>query len=402
MSRAMTLRTTVAIIGAGPAGLLLAHLLHRAGVDSVVLENRSRDHIERRVRAGVLEAGAAQLLRDAGVGERLDREGLEHGGIHLRFGGESHRIDFKELTGRAIFVYGQQEVVKDLVQARLDAGGPILFEAEAREIRDIDQDHPSILFSKGGHDELLECNYVVACDGSHGIGRAAMVARGAVAYERNYPHAWLGILAATPPAADELIYAYHERGFALHSMRSPNVSRLYLQVRSDETLDTWPVERMWSELRLRLNEPSLENGEILDIGITAMTSFVLEPMQSGRLFIAGDAAHIVPPTGAKGMNLALADVTVLAAALTELIRTGRSETLSSYTFHCLQRVWRAQYFSNFMTQLLHRKPLEDAFDDQMHLAQLRYVTSSSAASRSLAENYTAAATGSVAVAKIGP
>ena len=398
----MTVRTTVAIIGAGPAGLLLAHLLHLAGVDSVVLENRSRDHIERRVRAGVLEAGAAQLLRDAGVGERLDREGLEHGGIHLRFDGESHRIDFKELTGRAIFVYGQQEVVKDLVQARLDAGGPILFEAEAREIRDIDQDHPSILFSKGGHDELLECNYVVACDGSHGIGRAAMVARGAVAYERNYPHAWLGILAATPPAADELIYAYHERGFALHSMRSPNVSRLYLQVRSDETLDTWPVERMWSELRLRLNEPSLENGEILDIGITAMTSFVLEPMQSGRLFIAGDAAHIVPPTGAKGMNLALADVTVLAAALTELIRTGRSETLSSYTFHCLQRVWRAQYFSNFMTQLLHRKPLEDAFDDQMHLAQLRYVTSSSAASRSLAENYTAAATGSVAVAKIGP
>ena len=398
----MTLRTTVAIIGAGPAGLLLAHLLHRAGVDSLVLENRSRDHIESRVRAGVLEAGAAQLLRDAGVVERLDREGLEHGGIHLRFGGESHRIDFKELTGRAIFVYGQQEVVKDLVQARLDAGGPILFEAEAREIRDIDQDHPSILFSKGGHDELLECNYVVACDGSHGIGRAAMVARGAVAYERNYPHAWLGILAATPPAADELIYAYHERGFALHSMRSPNVSRLYLQVRSDETLDTWPVERMWSELRLRLNEPSLENGEILDIGITAMTSFVLEPMQSGRLFIAGDAAHIVPPTGAKGMNLALADVAVLAAALTEQIRTGTSETLSSYTFHCLQRVWRAQYFSNFMTQLLHRKPLEDAFDDQMHLAQLRYVTSSNAASRSLAENYTAAATGSVAVAKVGP
>ena len=398
----MTVRTTVAIIGAGPAGLLLAHLLDRAGVASVVLENRSRDHIERRVRAGVLESGAAQLLRDAGVGARLDREGLEHGGIHLRFDGESHRIDFKALTGRGIFVYGQQEVVKDLVQARVDARAPILFEAQAQEIRGIDEDRPSILFSHDGHDDLLECDFVVACDGSHGIGRAVMLARGAVAYQRNYPHAWLGILAARQPAADELIYAYHERGFALHSMRSPNVSRLYLQVPAAETLDAWPVERIWSELRLRLNEPSLDHGEILDIGITAMTSVVLEPMQSGRLFLAGDAAHIVPPTGAKGMNLALADATVLAAALTEQVRSGTSETLSSYTSHCLQRVWRAQYFSNFMTQLLHREPHEDAFDGQLHLAHLRYVTSSRAASKSLAENYTGAATGSVSVAKIGP
>ena len=398
----MTVRTTVAIIGAGPAGLLLAHLLHRAGIDSVVLENRSRDHIERRVRAGVLEEGAAQLLQDAGVGERLDREGLEHGGIHLRFGGESHRIDFKALTGRGIFVYGQQEVVKDLVQARLATRAPILFEAAAREVRGIDGDHPTILFSHEGHDDLLECDYVVACDGSHGIGRAVMLARGAVAYQRNYPHAWLGILAATPPAADELIYAYHERGFALHSMRSPNVSRLYLQVPAAETLDAWPVERIWSELRLRLNEPSLEAGEILDLGITPMTSVVLEPMQSEGLFLAGDAAHIVPPTGAKGMNLALADVAVLAAALTDRIKTGQSERLNSYTLNCLKRVWRAQYFSNFMTQLLHREDHEDAFDDQIHLAQLRYVTSSRAASKSLAENYTGAATGSVSVAKIGP
>jgi p-hydroxybenzoate 3-monooxygenase len=398
----MTLRTTVAIIGAGPAGLLLAHLLYRAGIESVVLESRSRDYIERRVRAGVLEEGAAQLLQDAGVGERLDREGLEHGGIHLRFGGESHRIDLKELTGRGIVVYGQQEVVKDLVQARLAARAPILFEAAAREIRAIDDDHPTVLFSHEGRDDRLECDYVAACDGSHGIGRAAMVARGAVTYERDYPHAWLGILAATPPAADELIYAYHERGFALHSMRTPNVSRLYLQVPADETLDGWPVERIWSELRLRLNEPSLEAGEILDVGITAMTSVVLEPMQSGRLFLAGDAAHIVPPTGAKGMNLALADVIVLAAALTERIKTGKSEGLNSYTLNCLQRVWRAQYFSSFMTQLLHRERLEDAFDDRIHLAQLRYVTSSRAASKSLAENYTGAATGSVSVAKIGP
>jgi p-hydroxybenzoate 3-monooxygenase len=398
----MTQHTSVAIIGAGPAGLLLAHLLHRAGVESVVLENRSRDHIERRVRAGVLEPGAAQLLRDAGIGARLDREGLEHDGIHLRFDGESHRIDFKELTGRGIFVYGQQEVVKDLIQARVDAQAPIIFEARVREIRDIDEDHPSVVFSQGGHDEMFECDYVVACDGSHGIGRAALLARGAVTYERNYPHAWLSILAATPPATDELIYAYHERGFALHSMRTPNMSRLYLQVPSNEILDTWPDERIWAELRLRLDEPSLEAGEILDIGITAITSLVLDPMQSGRLFLAGDAAHIVPPTGAKGMNLALADVTVLAAALTEQIKNGTSELLNAYTSDSLHRVWRAQYFSSFMTQLLHRKPHEDEFDGQMHLAQLRYLTSSRAASKSLAENYTGAATGSVAVAKIGP
>ncbi len=292
-------------------------------------------------------------------------------------------------------------MVKDLVQARLEAGAPILFETEAREIRGIDENRPSIRFSHEGQEDRLECDYVVACDGSHGIGRAAMLARGAVRYERNYPHAWLGILAATP-SADELIYGYHDRGFALHSMRTPNVSRLYLQVPSDETLDGWPVERIWAELRRRLNEPSLEAGEILDMGITAMTSVVLEPMQSGRLFLAGDAAHIVPPTGAKGMNLALADVTVLAAALTERIKTGKSEGLNSYTLNCLQRVWRAQYFSSFMSQLLHRERLEDAFDDQIHLAQLRYVTSSRAASKSLAENYTGAATGSVAVAKIGP
>ena len=398
----MTMRTSVGIIGAGPAGLLLGHLLHRAGIDSVVLEGRSRDYIERRVRAGVLEEGAAQLLQDAGVGERLDREGLEHGGIHVRFGGESHRIDFKELTGRGIVVYGQQEVIKDLVQARLAAQAPILFDAAASEIRGIDEDHPTILFSHEGRDDRLECDYVAACDGSHGIGRAAMVARGATTYERNYPHAWLGLLAATPPAADELIYAYHDHGFALHSMRSPTVSRLYLQVASDETLDRWPVERIWAELRLRLNEPSLEAGEILDLGITPMTSIVLEPMQSEGLFLAGDAAHIVPPTGAKGMNLALADVAVLATALTDRIKTGQSEGLNRYTVNCLKRVWRAQYFSSFMTQLLHRERLEDAFDDQIHLAQLRYVTSSRAASKALAENYTGAATGSVSLAKIGP
>jgi p-hydroxybenzoate 3-monooxygenase len=388
----LTLHTSVGIIGAGPAGLLLGQQLHRAGIESVVLENRSRDYIERRVRAGVLEPGAAQLLRDAGVGERLDREGLEHGGIHLRFDGESHRIDFKKLTGRGIFVYGQQEVVKDLVLARVNAGAPIVFEAEAREIRGVDEERPSILFSYQGHEERLECDYVAACDGSHGVGRTAILARGAVAFERNYPHAWLGILAATPPATDELIYAYHERGFALHSMRTPNVSRLYLQVPADETLDAWPVERVWSELRLRLNEPSLEDGEILDMGITAMTSLVLEPMHSGRLFLAGDAAHIVPPTGAKGMNLALTDAAVLAAGLIDWYHNRSSVRLERYSADCMNRVWRAEYFSAFMTQLLHKSQLDDSFDHRLRLAQLAYLTSSTAASTSLAENYTSAAT----------
>ncbi len=396
----MNLRTSVGIIGAGPAGLFLAHLLHRAGIESMVLENRSRDYIERRVRAGVLEAGAAQLLRDAGMGERLDREGLEHGGIHLRFDGESHRIDFKELTGRAIFVYGQQEVVKDLVQARLDADAPIQFEAEAIEIQRIDQSRASISFTRQGQVDRLECDYVAACDGSHGIGRATMLTRGAFAYERSYPHAWLGILAATPPAADELIYAYHRSGFALHSMRTPSVSRLYLQVRSDETLDRWPVDRIWPELRMRLNEPSLKEGGILDIGITAMSGLVLEPMQSGRLFLAGDAAHIVPPTGAKGMNLALADAAVLAAALTAQIKSDRPTLLNRYTSNCLHRIWRAELFSEFMTKLLHREPDQDAFDEKMHLAQLRHLTSSATASKSFAENYTGAATGSVALAQV--
>jgi p-hydroxybenzoate 3-monooxygenase len=385
-------KTPVAIIGAGPAGLLLAHLLQRAGIESVVLESRSRDHVERRVRAGVLEHGAAQLLRDAGVGERLDREGLEHAGIYLRFNGETHHIDFKRLANRGIFVYGQQEVVKDLIAARLASGGAILFEAEARRIDDRDAHHMSVLFAQVGDEQRLECDFIAACDGSHGIGRATMLSRNATGYEHVYPHAWLGVLARTPPAADELVYAYHERGFALHSMRSPQVSRLYLQVRRDETLDGWPVERIWSELRLRLNEPSLDAGEILEIGVTPMTSYVMEPMQDGRLFLAGDSAHIVPPTGAKGMNLALADAAILAAGLIDWYAKHSSERLDRYTASCLGRVWRAEFFSAFMTQLLHRNELEGEFEHRLRLAQLKYLTSSPAASTSLAENYTGAAT----------
>ena len=390
----MTLRTSVGIIGAGPAGLFLSHLLHRAGIESVVLENRSRDYVERRVRAGVLEHAAAGLLRESGVGARMDREGLPHRGVYLQFEGARHHLDFVRLTGRGIVVYGQQEIVKDLVDARLAAGGEILFEAEARRIES-DREGATITFSRDGAEQHLDCDYCVACDGAHGIGRAAMVARGASTYEREYPHAWLGLLARTPPSADELVYAYHERGFALHSMRSPEISRLYLQVGRDATLDEWPLHRIWPELRARLGEPDLQEGEVLELGISLMSSFVMEPMQHGNLFLAGDAAHIVPPTGAKGMNLALADVTVLAGALAERYRTGSGRRLESYTKDCLGRLWRAEYFSTFMTQLLHRHSTDDVFEHHLHLAQLAHITSSDAAAAALAENYTGAATAGV-------
>ena len=387
----MGMRTPVGIIGAGPAGLLLSQLLALAGIESVVLENRSRYYVERRVRAGVLEHNAAQLLRDARAGARMDREGLPHAGINLRFGGRRERIDFQELVGRGIHVYGQQEVIKDLIEARMADGGRLLFEAEARRIEGVDGDRPTVVFTQQGHEERLECDFVAACDGAHGVGRPAVVASGAAVYEREYPMAWLGILAPTPPAAHELIYAYHEHGFALHSMRTPEISRLYLQVPRDESLDAWSKDRIWSELRLRLDEPSLEEGEIMDIGITAMTSYVLDPMRAGRLFLAGDAAHIVPPTGAKGMNLALADVAALAAGLVESLQRGSDARLDAYSDGCLRRAWRAEQFSAFMTQLLHRAPLEDAFDHRLHLAQLDHLTSSRAAATALAEGYTGAA-----------
>jgi p-hydroxybenzoate 3-monooxygenase len=388
----MTLRTPVGIIGAGPAGLMLAHLLQRAGIESVVLEHRSREYVEGRVRAGVLEHGAAQLLRDSGVGERMDREGLIHHGIYLQFDGGRHHIDFTDLTGRSIVVYGQQEVVKDLIAARLESGASILFEAEATEVCGVEGEQPVIRYRHDGRSHEMGCDFIAGCDGSHGIGRLSM--QGNVStYERVYPHAWLGILARTPPASEELVYAYHEHGFALHSMRSPEVSRLYLQVPAGKELTAWPEERVWAELRLRLGEPNLEVGEILDIGITPMRSLVIEPMQSGRLFLAGDAAHIVPPTGAKGMNLALADVKELAAALVEWYGTGSRDRLARYTDECLTRVWRAENFSAFMTGLLHRDPEGDPFEHKLRLANLSYLTQSRAAATSLAENYTSAATG---------
>jgi p-hydroxybenzoate 3-monooxygenase len=386
-------RTQVGIIGAGPAGLLLSHLLHTVGIESVVVERRSREYVESRVRAGVLEHGAVSLLRAAGLAERLAREGLVHRGIYLQFGGGRHHIDFVELTGRAITVYGQQEVVKDIIAARLAADGEVLFEAEAERIDGIESERPSVAFVRDGAPTTLECDVVAACDGSFGIGRAAMPAELCAVYERVYPHAWLGILARTPPASEELIYACHERGFALHSMRTPQISRLYLQVGVDDSLDDWPEQRIWEELRIRLDEPGLRSGEIIESGITPMRSMAMEPMQHGRMFLAGDAAHIVPPTGAKGMNLALADVQVLSDALAAWYRTGAKGGLDGYTAACLRRVWRAEHFSSFMTQLLHRDPEGDPFEHKLRLANLDYIVRSRAAATSLAENYTSAATG---------
>ena len=389
----MSDRTRVGIIGAGPAGLLLSHLLARADIDSVVLESRSREYVEHRVRAGVIEHGAAGILRSAGVGERMDRQGLVHGGVNLQFEGSRHRVDFVGLVGRGILVYGQQEVVKDLIAARLSAGGDIRFEAPAVRVEGIEGERPRIVSRDGNEDRVLECDLVAACDGAHGVGRTALARESHVVYERTYPHAWLGVLARTPPASEELIYAYHERGFALHSMRTPEISRLYLQVAAGADLGSWPVERIWEELRIRLGEPELREGEILDVGITPMTSTVIEPMRFGRLFLAGDAAHIVPPTGAKGMNLAIADVSTLAEAISDWYRTGSTRGLEGYTDACLRRVWRAQHFSAFMTGLLHRDLEGDAFEHKLRVAHLRYITGSRPAAASLAENYTSAASG---------
>jgi p-hydroxybenzoate 3-monooxygenase len=382
-------RTQVGIVGAGPAGLLLSHLLSLAGVESVVLEARSRDYVEKRVRAGVLEHPTTELLREVGLGERMDREGLPHHGLSLRFDGEDHRISLTDLTGRSITVYGQQEVVKDLVAARLAAGGQVLFECTAIAVPGIDQGRPAVIYTDAaGRTQELRCDIVAGCDGFHGVTRAA--ATGLTTYQREYPFAWLGILARTPPSHHELIYTYSDRGFALHSMRSPEVTRLYLQVPPDEDIAAWPDDRIWAELAARLRTAdgfSLREGPVLEKGITPMRSFVVEPMRYGRLFLAGDAAHIVPPTGAKGMNLAIADVRVLARALAAYFTEGREDLLDAYSETCLRRVWRAEHFSWWMTSMLHRFPGDDAFQHRLQLSQLRYTASSVAAATSLAENY---------------
>ena len=384
------MRTQVGILGAGPAGLLLGHLLHLAGIDSVILEAHTRAHVESRIRAGVMEHQAAELLRAAGVGARMDREGLLHHGVVLRFGGASHRIDLATLAGKSIMVYGQHQVVRDLIAARLAAGLPLLFEAQATAIDGVLGDAPRIAFRHDGAERMLDCDIIAGCDGFHGISRAAMPAGLPRAFECSYPFGWLGILAEVAPASQELVYASHERGFALLSMRSPTLSRLYLQVAPDEDVAQWPNARIWDELRLRLADEAgfaLPEGPILQKSVTAMRSYVAEPMRAGRLCLLGDAAHIVPPTGAKGMNLAFADVAVLARALHSWFARGDATLLDAYSDTALRRVWKAERFSWWLTSLLHRFDSHGPFERRMQLAELDYITSSVAGATALAENY---------------
>lgn len=386
------MRTTVGIIGAGPAGLLLARLLHNAGIESVVLETRDRAYVEQRQRAGILEQGTVDILREAGAGARMDREGLPHDGIELRYDRNRHRVDFPELTGgRAVMVYAQTEVVKDLIELQLRDGGPLLFEAQAQAVEDADSEHPRIRFTHEGREHVLECDYVVGCDGSWGVARKAVPEELVTAFERTYPFGWLGILADVAPSHDELIYARHDRGFSLLSMRSPSVSRLYLQVPEGTEPEDWSDEEIWDELDRRLetdDDWTLNRGPITSKTVTPMRSFVQEPMRHGNLFLAGDAAHIVPPTGAKGLNLAVGDVITFARALTELRTTGSAERLDAYSETCLRRVWQAERFSYAMTTMLHRGPDATPFDDRIQLAQLSRVATSRAAETDLAEGYT--------------
>lgn len=384
------MRTKVGIIGAGPSGLLLSHLLHLQGIDSIVIENRSRQYVEERIRAGVLEQGTVDLLKQSGLGERLTRQGLVHHGIDLLFDGRRHRIDFQELTGKAVTVYAQHEVVKDIIAARIAAGGQILFEVSDVSLHGIDTSSPSIRFSKNGDTQEIACDYIAGCDGFHGVSRASIPAGVIKEFERVYPFAWLGILAKAPPAADELIYAHHERGFALFSMRSPEITRLYLQCAPDEDIKQWSDDRIWSELHTRLETNDgwkLNEGAIMQKSVTPMRSFVAEPMQYGRLFLAGDAAHIVPPTGAKGMNSAVADIKVLAGAFVAHYAKGSGELLERYSETCLRHIWRKQHFSWWMTSMLHRFSDNTAFQDHMQQSELNYLVNSRAAATVLAENY---------------
>jgi len=390
------IRTQVGIVGAGPAGLMLSHLLHLQGIESVVIEDRSRQHVEERVRAGVLEHNTVELMRQAGVGERLDREGLHHDGIYLSFNGERHHIDMMDLVGRSITVYAQHEIIKDLIAARLAAGGQILFNIEGLKLQGIDgaQPHqPSLQFTHEGEPCEIVCDFIGGCDGSHGVCRPAIPEGVLKIYEKTYPFAWLGILAEAAPSCKELVYTYHDRGMALFSMRSPEVTRLYLQCAPGEDLAQWSDDRIWDEMLLRMTTKdgwAPNRGAVIQRGVTGMRSFVVEPMQYGRLYLAGDAAHIVPPTGAKGLNLAMADVVVLARAMAAFYRESAEAgeaLLRAYSETCLKRVWRVQRFSSWMTHLLHRFDSARGFEYRRQLAELDYLVSSRAAMTSLAENY---------------
>jgi p-hydroxybenzoate 3-monooxygenase len=385
------MRTQVGIVGGGPAGLLLSHLLHLEGIDSVVLERRSREELEAEIRAGVLEQGTVDLLIETGVGDRMQREGAVHRGVNLQYGGRRHRIDLSGLTGgRAIMLYGQHEVVKDLVRTRLEAGGQIIFAAEGTVVHDLDSEEPKVSYRKDGEEHIFSCEFAAGCDGLHGVCRPSIPERTRTEYQRTYPFGWFGILVEAPRSSEELIYTLHERGFALVSTRSAEIQRMYFQCDPNDDVVNWPDARIWDELQARLATEdgwSLKEGNITQKGIVQMRSFICEPMQHGRLFLAGDAAHIVPPTGAKGMNLAVADVRVLSQALSGFYSSGRTDLLESYSETCLRRVWKASRFSWWMTSMLHRFDGDDAFQHRLQLAELDYVTSSRAASTSLAENY---------------
>jgi len=391
MFQSVRTRTQVGIVGAGPAGLVLAQLLDQAGIESVILENRSRKYATERVRAGVLEQGTADLLDSMGVGERMHREGIVHHGLYLRFRRQSHRIPLSDLTGgRSIWIYGQQEVVKDLIEARIAAGQQLHFEVSDVSVIDFESEEPRIEFSHEGDRHEIQCDVIAGCDGFHGVCRPA-IEKVLKTYNHEHPFGWLGILAQVAPSTDELIYTNHERGFALHSLRSPELSRIYIQCDPHDDISNWSDERIWEEMHTRFATDdgwTLNEGPVLEKLITPMKSFLVTPMQHGRLYLAGDAAHIVPPTGAKGLNLAVHDVKILAEALTKWFKDGDESLLRAYSDTCLRRVWRVQHFSWWMTSMLHRRADADDFEYQLQLAQLEYVTSSRAAATTLAENYT--------------
>jgi p-hydroxybenzoate 3-monooxygenase len=388
--REQTLRTKVAIIGAGPAGLLLGQLLYKYGIDNVILERQTADYVLGRIRAGVLEQGTVDLLEEVGAAERLHREGLVHNGVELAFGGVRHRIDMHAATGKTVTVYGQTQVTSDLMKARADAGLTTVYEAGGVTLHDFDGDKPRVRYIKDGVTHEIACDFIAGCDGFHGVSRQSVPTSAIKTFEREYPFGWLGILSETPPVSHELIYSNHERGFTLCSMRSPHRSRYYLQCSMDERIEQWPDERFWEELKRRLDPEAVENlvtGPSIEKSIAPMRSFVAEPMRFGRLFLAGDAAHIVPPTGAKGLNLAASDVHYLSRALREFYGEKSSAGIDAYSAKALTRVWKAERFSWWMTSMLHQFPDSDAFSRRIQLAELDYVTGSQAAMTSLSENY---------------